>query len=150
MGAVFVQGAVHDALMNGPEGTIEPFHGYTYAGHPAACAAGLATLDIYEKEGLLTRASEISGVWADALHALKDAPNVRDIRNLGLIGAIELETRPGASGARGHDVVKWCFDHGALVRVTGDIIVLSPPLIIETQQIEELFGILRSALESCR
>lgn len=148
MGAVFVKGDVYDALMRGPEGAIELFHGYTYSGHPASCAAGLATLHIYERDGLLTRATDLSETWADALHALRDAPHVRDIRNLGLIGAIELEPRSGAPGARGHDVFNACFDSGALVRVTGDIIALSPPLIIENHQIDALFAVLRSALEA--
>jgi beta-alanine--pyruvate transaminase len=146
MGAVFASRKVHDALMQGPESQIELFHGYTYSGHPAACAAGLATLSIYREEGLLTRASEIATYWHDAIHSLKGQPNVIDIRTIGLIAGIELESRAGAVGTRAYDAFVDCFERGLLIRVTGDIIALSPPLIIETSQIDAIVETLADAL----
>ena len=146
MGAVFARRAVHDALMTGPEAAIELFHGYTYSGHPVACAAGMATLDIYESEGLLTRAAGLAPTWRDAVFALRDAPHVLDIRCLGLVAGIELAARPGAPGARAHEVFVDCFRRGLLIRVTGDIIALSPPLIVEPAQIEEMVSILGESL----
>ena len=139
MGAVFASKQIYDAFMTGPENMIELFHGYTYSGHPVACAAALATLDTYEEEGLLTRAAELSDYWADALHALKGLPHVIDIRNLGLIGAIELEPIPGAPTKRAFQAFLDAYEKGVLIRTTGDIIALSPPLIITKGQIEHLF-----------
>jgi len=133
--------------MTGPDNAIELFHGYTYSAHPVACAAGIATQQIYRREGLFTRAHEISGYWADALHALKGRPHVIDLRNLGLIGAIELEPIPGKPGARGFDAFLRAFDKGVLIRVTGDTIALSPPLIIERSHIDQLFGRLDEILQ---
>jgi beta-alanine--pyruvate transaminase len=146
MGAVFAKRAIYDALMQGPQNQIELFHGYTYSGHPVACAAGIATLEIYEKEGLLTRAASLAQAWEEALHSLKGAPHVHDIRNLGLVGAIELTPRDGAPGARAYDVFVDCFKKGLLVRVTGDIIALSPPLIIEESQISDIVSVIGDAL----
>jgi beta-alanine--pyruvate transaminase len=147
MGAVFVRDEIHDAFMSGPEHVIELFHGYTYSGHPVACAAGMATLDIYEKEGLLTRGAEIAPYWEEAAHSLKGLPHVIDVRNLGLIAGVELEPRAGSPGTRAFDVHVDCFEHGALVRMTGDILAMSPPLIIEKSHIDELFGKLADALK---
>jgi beta-alanine--pyruvate transaminase len=147
MGAVFASRKVHDGLMTGPEGVIELFHGYTYSGHPVACAAGLATLDIYAAEGLLTRAAKLAPAWENAMHSLRDAPHVVDIRNLGLVAGIELASREGAAGARAYDVFVDCFEKGLLIRVTGDIIALSPPLIVEEDQIGEMVATLRGALQ---
>ena len=113
-----------------PEG-IELFHGYTYSGHPLACAAGIATLDVYEEEGLLTRAASIEKHWEDGAHALKGAPHVVDVRNCGLMAAIELEPRAGQPGKRAYEVFVKAFEAGVLIRVTGDTIALSPPLIVE-------------------
>ena len=146
MGAVFASRAVHDALMQGPPEQIELFHGYTYSGHPAACAAGLATLDIYKKEGLLTRGASLAADWRDQMHGLKNLPHVVDIRTIGLIAGIELKSRPGAAGARGYETFVKCFADGLLVRVTGDIIALSPPLILERGQIETMVSKLSSAI----
>lgn len=146
MGAVFASRAVHDALMHGPEAAIELFHGYTYSGHPVACAAGLAVSDIYEQEGLLTRAATLASPWQDTLHGLRDAPNIVDIRTLGLIAAIELAPRPEAPGARGYDVFRACFEHGLMIRVTGDTLALSPPLIVSEGQIAEMAGIVAKAI----
>jgi beta-alanine--pyruvate transaminase len=147
MGAVFTSRAVHDALMHGPESQIELFHGYTYSGHPAACAAGLATLDIYRDEGLFTRAAELETAWHDAMHSLRGLPHIIDIRTIGLIAGIELASRDGAVGARAYDVFVDCFQKGLLIRVTGDIIAFSPPLIIEKEQIGEIVSVLGDALK---
>jgi beta-alanine--pyruvate transaminase len=146
MGAVFVSRAVHDALMTGPEGQIEFFHGYTYSGHPVACAAGLATLDIYRAEGLLTRGASLADYWQDAMHTLRGKPYVTDIRTIGLVAGIELSPRDGAPGARAFDVFADCFDRGLLIRVTGDIIALSPPLIVEKAEIDTMVSMLGEAL----
>jgi len=146
MGAVAARKEIYDAFMQGPENAIELFHGYTYSAHPIACAAGIATQRIYRDEGLLTRAGEIGDYWADAVHSLKGLPHVIDLRNLGLIGAVELEPIPGKPGARGFDVFVRAFEKGLLARVTGDIIALSPPLIIERGHIDELVGKLAEAI----
>ncbi|MGU3466115.1 aspartate aminotransferase family protein [Methylobacterium sp. C33D] len=146
MGAVFASRAVHDALMQGPDG-IELFHGYTYSGHPIACAAGLATLDIYREEGLLTRVADIADDWAAAIHDLRGRKNVVDIRTIGLVAGVELAPRPDAPGKRAYDVFVDCFERGLLTRVTGDIIALSPPLIIERGQIGEIVDILGAAID---
>jgi beta-alanine--pyruvate transaminase len=147
MGAVFASRKVHDALMHGPEGQIELFHGYTYSGHPAACAAGIATLDIYRDEGLLTRAADLQDDWHKAMHSLKGLPHVTDIRTIGLIAGIELTSRDGAPGARAYDVFVDCFERGLLIRVTGDIIAFSPPLIAEKADIEDIVSMLGDALK---
>jgi beta-alanine--pyruvate transaminase len=135
MGAVVVKRDIHDALMNGPEHVIELFHGYTYSGHPLACAAAMATLDIYENEGLFERAARLAPLFEDAVHSLKDLPNVVDIRNIGLMAGIELSPRNGEPGKRGYDIFLDCFSNGVQLRVTGDIVAMSPPLIIEEDQI---------------
>ncbi|GHC77765.1 aspartate aminotransferase family protein [Limoniibacter endophyticus] len=147
MGAVFASREIYDGLMTGPEGAIELFHGYTYSGHPVACAAGIATLEIYEKEGLLTRAADLAEYWQEALHSLNGLRHVADIRNLGLVGAIELTPREGSPGARAYEVFADCFKNGLLIRVTGDIIALSPPLIIEKDQIDTIVSVLEDALK---
>ncbi len=147
MGAVLVRKEIYDAFMQGPDG-IELFHGYTYSAHPTACAAGLATLGIYEREGLLTRAKSLAGEWENAAHALRGLPHVIDIRNYGLILGLELEPVAGKPGARGFDVYLRCFERGLLVRQTGDIIALSPPLIIERTHIDQIFTTLSEVLRS--
>ena len=147
MGAVFVRRELHDAVMKGPPETIEFFHGYTYSGHPVACAAALSTLDVYTREGLLTRAAALEDRFADALHGLRDAPHVTDIRNLGLMGAIDLRPRPDAPGARAYAAMVEALRQGLLIRITGDTLALSPPLIISESQIDELAATLRCVLE---
>ncbi len=147
MGAVLVRQDLHDAFMTGPEHLIELFHGYTYSGNPMACATALATLDTYQEEGLLTRAGEMASYWEDAIHSLKGLPHVIDIRNMGLIGAVELEPMPGQPAKRAFDAFVRAFEKGLLIRVTGDIIALSPPLIIEKSHIDELFGTLAEVLK---
>jgi len=136
MGAVMVSDKVHDALMTGPENMIELFHGYTYSGHPLACAAGIAALDVYREEGLFERARAMAPYWQTAIHSLARHDSVIDVRNLGLVGAIELEPRDGQPTARAFDAYLKAFEAGLLVRTTADIIALSPPLIISEQQID--------------
>ncbi|RUW63084.1 aspartate aminotransferase family protein [Mesorhizobium sp. M7A.F.Ca.US.008.03.1.1] len=148
MGAVFVKKEIHDAFMTGPEHMIEFFHGYTYSGNPIACAAALGTLDTYREEGLLTRGEELAPYWEDALHSLKGEPNVIDIRNIGLIGAIELAPIAGQPTKRAFSAFVKAFERGALIRTTGDIIALSPPLIITKGQINELIDHVRDVLRS--
>jgi beta-alanine--pyruvate transaminase len=148
MGAVFARQHIHDAFMSGPEHLIEFFHGYTYSAHPLACAAALGTLDTYAEEGLLTRGATMAPYFEDALHSLKGAPNVIDVRNIGLVGGIELEPIPGQPGKRAFDAFLQCWERGALIRTTGDTIALSPPLIIEKQHIDELVGIVAGALKA--
>lgn len=148
MGAVFATGEVHDAFMQGPEHMIELFHGYTYSGSPIACAAGLATQALYKEEGLFQRAADIAPYWEEALHSLKDARHVIDIRNLGLIGAIELEPIPGDPTKRAFSAFLKAYEKGILIRTTGDIIAMSPPLIIEKAHIDQLVGTIRDVLQS--
>jgi beta-alanine--pyruvate transaminase len=147
MGAVVASNAVHEAFMQGPPGAIEFFHGYTYSSHVLACAASIATLDTYRDEGLFERAAELSPYFEQAAHSLADAEHVIDVRNLGMVAGIELAPRPGAPGARAYDVFVAAYEAGLLIRVTGDIIAISPPLIISRAQIDELFGKLRALIE---
>jgi len=147
MGAVFIADKVHEAFMTGPENMIDLFHGYTYSGHPLACAAALATLDIYAEENLFEKAISLEQYWEDAIHQLKGLPNVIDIRNFGLIGAIELAPREGKPGTRAYDVFTKCFhEKDVLIRVTGDVIALSPPLILEKEHIDTLFSKIADAI----
>jgi len=148
MGAVFCSSYIYNAFMTGPENMIELFHGYTYSAHPIACAAALGTLDTYDEEGLLTRAADIASYWEDAVHSLKDCPHVIDIRNLGLIGAIELEPIAGEPTKRAFSAFLEAYEKGLMIRTTGDIIALSPPLIIEKAHIDELFDTLRGVLKT--
>jgi len=133
--------------MQGSENVIELFHGYTYSGHPLACAAALATLDIYAEEGLFDRARDLSGYWEAAMHSLKGQPHVIDIRNLGLVAGIELEPIAGKPGARAFDLFVRCYEQGLLTRTTGDIIALSPPLIIEKHQIDQIVETIAQVLQ---
>jgi beta-alanine--pyruvate transaminase len=148
MGAVFMREHIYQAFMTGPENAIEMPHGYTYSSHPLACAAGLATMQVYEEEGLLTRAAELWPYWEEQAHALKGLPNVVDIRNIGLIAAIELAPRAGAPGMRGLDAHTQAFEKGAYIRVAGDIIALAPPLIVRKEEIDQLFEIVRGVLKT--
>jgi len=147
MGAVFSKKFIHDAFMEAPAG-IELFHGYTYSGHPVACAAALATLDTFQDQQILEHAKGIQAYWEDAVHALKGLPHVIDLRSIGLIAGIELEPIPGKPGARAYQALKKAFADGILIRTTGDIIALSPPLILEKQHIDELFGKLANVLKN--
>jgi beta-alanine--pyruvate transaminase len=147
MGAVLTTGAVHDAFMTGPEHMIELFHGYTYSGNPIASAAGIATLETYREEGLFERAADLAPYWQEALHSLKGLPHVIDIRNLGLIGAVELDPIAGEPTKRAFAAFLDAYESGILIRTTGDIIAMSPPLIIEKAQIDELIGKLATVLK---
>ncbi len=148
MGAVLTTAAVHDAFMQGPEHMIELFHGYTYSGNPIAAACGIATLEVYKEEGLFDRARELEGYWQDAIHSLRDHPHVIDIRNMGLIGAVELEGIPGEPTKRAFSAFLKAYEKGILIRTTGDIIAMSPPLIISKAQIDELIGTLGEVLKA--
>ena len=145
-GAVAVSRAIHDAMMDAADAPIELFHGYTYSAHPLACAAGLATLDVYAEEGLFERARTLEPYWETAMHSLADARHVIDIRNLGLIAGIELEPRSGKPTERAIEAYEAAFDAGLMIRVTGDIIALSPPLIIDKGQIDRIVDTLRTVL----
>ncbi|MFN3416246.1 MAG: aspartate aminotransferase family protein [Caldimonas sp.] len=150
MGAVFVKQEIHDAFMQGPEHLIEFFHGYTYSAHPLACAAALGTLDTYAEEGLLTRARELEAYFADAVHALRGLPHVIDVRNIGLVGGIELAPRPEEPAKRAFEVFLDCWEQGVLIRTTGDTIALSPPLIIEKAQIDRIVEAVAAAIRRVR
>ncbi|MCK6453183.1 MAG: aspartate aminotransferase family protein [Alphaproteobacteria bacterium] len=147
MGAVFARRGIYDAFMDAPDNAIELFHGYTYSGHPVAAAAGLATLDVYKEEGLFDRAAELAPYWEDAVHSLKGARHVIDLRNIGLVAGIELEPRPGKPTARAFESFVKAFEKDLLIRVTGDIIALSPPLIVDKKQIDRMFDTVRDVLK---
>lgn len=147
MGAVCLRGPIYHMVVDAAAAGIEFFHGYTYSGHPLATAAGLATLEIYRAEGLFERAASLESYWADAVHALRGLPHVIDLRHIGLVAGIELEARPGAPGARGFETFLKCFEAGVLVRSTADTIALSPPLIVERSQIDQMFETVAVALK---
>jgi beta-alanine--pyruvate transaminase len=149
MGGVVVKKHIYDAFMQGPENLIEFAHGYTYSGHPIAAAAALATLDLYAKEDLFNRAKALAPYWENAVHALKDLPNIVDLRNIGLVAGVELAPIAGKPGARAFDAYVKCFERGLLVRQTADILALSPPLIVEKSHIDDMFGLLREVLKTC-
>ncbi len=146
MGAVFVRDFIYKTFMDIETPGIEFFHGYTYSGHPLACAAAEATLDLYERDGLFQRVQALAPIWQAALHSLKDAPHVMDVRNLGLVGGIELASRPGQAGQRAFDCFQACYQNGLLIRTTADIIALSPPLIINESQIDQIITTIREVL----
>lgn len=148
MGAVLTTAEIHDAFMQGPENMIELFHGYTYSGNPIASAAGIATLDVYKEEGLFGRAAELEIYWQEALHSLKGLPHVIDIRNMGLIGAVELQGIEGAPTKRAFEAFLRAYEKGILIRTTGDIIAMSPPLIISKAEIDTLIGTLADVLKT--
>ena len=149
MGAVLVRRDIHDAFMHAAaENAIEFPHGYTFSAHPLACAAARATMKLYQDEGIFQRAWEMAPFFEECVHALKGLPSVKDIRNLGLVAGIELESRPMQPGARGHDVYLHAWQQGLLTRATGDILAISPPLIIERSQVEQLFDILAQAIRA--
>ena len=149
MGAVAARRQIYDAFMDAPEGTIELFHGYTYSSHPLAVAAALATLGIYRDEGIFERVAELAPYWEDAVHSLKDLPTVIDIRNIGLVAGIELEPIEGKPTARAFGIFLDCFhERDLLIRTTGDILALSPPLILEKEHIDEIVGKLGDAIKA--
>src|SRR5690606_16417072 len=143
-----VKRQIHDTILEAAANGIEFFHGYTYSAHPLATAAILATLEIYERDQLFQRAHGLAAKFEDAAHSLESARHVIDVRNLGLVAGIELAPRPDAPGARAAEVFKKCFDQGVMVRYTGDIIAISPPLIIEESEIQKIFGTLEEVLKT--
>lgn len=147
MGGSAVHQHIHDTIMNhsAPRET-ELFHGYTYSAHPAAAAASIATLSLYQKEALFERAASLAPIFEDAVHTLRDATHIKDIRNLGLCASIELEPRPDKAGERSQEVFDQCFKAGVLIRHGGDLLAFAPPLIIEEEHIEQIFKTVRQAL----
>jgi beta-alanine--pyruvate transaminase len=152
MGAVFIRDKIYDTLMQnaGSERNVELFHGYTYSGHPLACAAGIGTLEVYKKEKLLTRVTNLRDYWQEAVHHLCGLPHIIDIRNIGLMAGIELESRAGNIGARVWDTFVKCYDRGLMIRVTGETIALSPPLIIEKNEIDQIFDTIANVLKTVK
>jgi beta-alanine--pyruvate transaminase len=150
LGGAIVRREIHDAFMQGPEHLVELFHGYTYSAHPLACAAGLAALEVYREEGLMERARRLEPLLEEAVHSLRDEPHVIDIRNLGMAAAIELAPREGEASKRAMEVFHWCFDNGAMVRYTGDIIALGPALIAQESDIERIVETVRRGLRTVR
>jgi|TARA_B110000305_G_scaffold18464_1_gene17028 beta-alanine--pyruvate transaminase len=148
MGGVIVSEKIYHAFLNGPEEQIEFFHGYTYSGHPLASAAAVATLDIYKEEELFERSKELAPYFEEALHSLKGLPNVIDIRNLGLMGGIELDPIPGSPGKRGNDTFVTCYQNGVLVRAAGDTIALTPSFIASKHHIDKIIETIKSAIKS--
>ncbi len=148
MGAVAVSRHIHDGVVEGAADGIELFHGYTYSGHPLAAAAGIAALDLYEAEGIFEHATSLHGYWEEAVHSLKGKRHIIDVRNMGIVAGIELEPRPGAPTKRAMELFHKCFDNGLLVRATGDIIALSPPLILQKAHIDEMVGRISDLLET--
>jgi beta-alanine--pyruvate transaminase len=146
MGGVLFRSGIYDAFMSGPESAIELFHGYTYSGHALAAAAAVATLDLYREEHLFERAAELAPYFEQGVHSLRGLPHVIDLRNCGLMAGIELEPRPGAPGARAFDIFSRCYEEGVLIRTTGDTIALSPPLIVERGQLDQVFETLGRVL----
>ncbi|HVZ44474.1 MAG TPA: aminotransferase class III-fold pyridoxal phosphate-dependent enzyme [Ramlibacter sp.] len=146
MGGVLASRDVYQAFMTGAPEVIELFHGYTYSAHPLACAAALATLDVHEELALPQRAARMAPLWQEQAHSLRDAPNVLDIRNVGLLAAIDLRPREGAPGARANECHLACLEAGVLVRNSGDTLLLSPPLVIGEEEIRHVFDTLGAAL----
>jgi beta-alanine--pyruvate transaminase len=148
LGGVIVKNAVYETFMSAQGSGVEFFHGYTYSGHPLACAAGIATLETYKDEDLFKRSAQLHRYFEDAIHALKGLPHVIDCRNLGLIGAVELESRADAYGARAYEAFEQCWEQGVFVRPVGDSIAFCPPLIVEKKHLDELFGVLAKVLKT--
>ncbi len=148
LGGVIASDAVHRAFMEAKGGGIEFFHGYTYSGHPLACAAGIATLEVYEEEKLFQNSKSLAAYFEQGVHSLQGLPNVIDCRNLGLIGAVELAPRPGAAGERGYEAFEKCWDRGVYVRPIGDALAFCPPLIAEKKHLDQMFGAVAEVLKS--
>ncbi len=148
MGAVLVTQEIYDAFMHGPDQSIEFPHGYTYSGHPLACAAAIATLDVYAEEGLFDNAATLEDYWQEAVHSLRESSHIIDIRNIGIVAGIELEAFPGSPTKRAYECLVRCFEEGLLIRTTGDIIALSPPLTLQKTHIDRMISILADVLKS--
>jgi beta-alanine--pyruvate transaminase len=141
MGGVITRKPIYDAFMRGPDHAVELFHGYTYSAHPLACAAALATLDLYRDESLFERARSLEPLWADAAMGLKGLPNVLDIRCVGLTAGIDLASRPDAVGRRGYEALERCFhDESLVIRISGETLAVTPPLIVSEREIEQIFA----------
>jgi beta-alanine--pyruvate transaminase len=149
MGGVICRKGIHDAFMTGPEHVVEFFHGYTYSAHPLACAAGLATLDLYRDEDLFTRARKLEPMWYHAAMSLKGLPNVLDIRCVGLTAAVDLASKPDAVGKRGYEAMERGFhDENIMFRIVGDSLAVTPPLIVSESQIGEIFDKLGKVIKA--
>ncbi len=148
MGAVAAKDEIYHAIVDGAPAGIELFHGYTYSGHPLAAAAAIASIDLHRSDDLPGRAAAMEAPFADAVHSLRDLPNVIDIRSLGLVAGIELRPREGKPTDRATRVFHRCFDAGLLIRTTGDIIALSPPLIVERPHLERIVDTLTDAIRA--
>jgi beta-alanine--pyruvate transaminase len=147
LGGVIVKNAIFETFMSAQASGMEFFHGYTYSGHPLACAAALAALETYEEEGLFEK-PELAQYFEDGVHSLKGKPHVVDCRNLGLIGAVELAARPGAAGARAYEAFEKCWDKGVFVRPVGDALAFCPPLIAQQKHLDQLFGTVAEVLQT--
>ena len=148
LGGAIVRNEIYNAFMTGPEHLVEFFHGYTYSGHPLACAAGVAALQVYQDEGLMARARSLEPVLETLIHSLRDEPHVIDVRNLGLAAAVELAPRPGEPSKRAMEVFHYCFDRGALVRYTSDIIAIGPALIASEEQLSDIVELIRRGIRA--
>jgi beta-alanine--pyruvate transaminase len=148
MGAVLASNAIYDTFMTGPAHMVELFHGYTYSGHPLACAAGIAVQQVYQEEGLFQRAAELAPYFENAVHSLKGEKHVIDVRNLGLMAGIELSPRAGMPTAKAFEVFLKCYEKGVLIRTTGDIVALTPSLIVEKAQIDQIVGTIKDVLKT--
>jgi beta-alanine--pyruvate transaminase len=147
MGGVIVSEKIYEAFQQGPEEQIEFFHGYTYSGHPLASAAAIATLDVYKEEDLFERTKDLAPYFEEAIHSLKGLPHVIDIRNMGLMGGVELKPIAGSPGNRAHSVFTKCYENGVLVRAAGDTIALTPSFIASKSHIDQIVGTIKSALK---
>jgi beta-alanine--pyruvate transaminase len=147
MGGVIVSEKIYEAFQQGPEEQIEFFHGYTYSGHPLASAAAIATLDVYKEEDLFERTKDLAPYFEEAIHSLKGLPHVIDIRNMGLMGGVELKPIAGSPGKRAHSVFTKCYENGVLVRAAGDTIALTPSFIASKSHIDQIVGTIKSALK---
>jgi beta-alanine--pyruvate transaminase len=148
IGGVIVSAEVYDAFMQGPEAVTELMHGYTYSGHPLACAAAIATIDVYEEQDIFANCARVSKRWEEQAHSLKGEPHVVDVRNIGLLAAIDLAPKADAPGSRGKAAAAGCYEAGVLIRSPGDVLVLSPPLIIADSEIDRIFETIRTALRA--
>ena len=149
LGGVIVKDSIYDTFTQQKGPGVEFFHGYTYSGHPLACAAGIATLDVYEEEELFARGNGLASPFEEKIHSLKGLPNVADCRNLGLIGAVELAPRPGVpAGARAYEVFEKCWDKGVFVRPVGEALAFCPPLIAEKKHLDQMFGVVAEVLKA--
>ena len=148
LGGVIVKKEIYETFMKSSGAGVQFFHGYTYSGHPLACAAAIGTLDTYAEENLFDRPNQLAQSFEEGVHSFKGAPHVIDCRNLGLIGAIELAPRPGAPGARGFEAFEKCWDKGVFVRPVGDNLAFCPPLICEKKHLEQMFGTVAEVLRT--